>query len=269
MSAPVMKSVARAGDTSKKPVADKLVPLLERAGAAAVTIHGRSAEQRYKRAADWDLIEQVAADVNVPVIGNGDLLTHYEVEKRRRGNTHAQMIGRGALIKPWIFQEAEQVPALHTARKCRANPFRGRLLLLLLRAEITKECSCSAQTACVHADQCPVHFACLQGAELAPSAEDRVAIYRQFVSYMKDYFHDDDLGKKRAFYFLPWHFCFFSRYRPLPQSAYQHLTDEGTPLIGYRQGVFAGEVRSGMPGCHDALANQAAQGWPHYKHVTR
>ena len=85
----------------------------------------------------------------------------------------------------------------------------------------------------------------LQGRALDPSAEDRVGIYRKFVSYMKEHFHDDDLGKKRAFYFLPWHFCFFSRYRPLPQRVYQHLTDEGTPLIGYRQpGVADSEVCS-------------------------
>lgn len=58
-----------------------MVAALERAGAAAVTIHGRSSEQRYTKSADWGLIERSAEDYSVPVIGNGDILTHYEVSK--------------------------------------------------------------------------------------------------------------------------------------------------------------------------------------------
>lgn len=52
---------------------------LQNAGAAAVTIHGRTMEQRYKRAADWGLVQQAANHLTVPVIGNGDVLTYYEV----------------------------------------------------------------------------------------------------------------------------------------------------------------------------------------------
>ena len=55
----------------------------EESGAAAITIHGRTREQRYSRAADWDAIGRVAAERSVPVIGNGDILTHYEARERR------------------------------------------------------------------------------------------------------------------------------------------------------------------------------------------
>ena len=51
-------------------------------GADAITVHARSREQRYNRAADWDLIGRVAAERGVPVIGNGDILTHYEARER-------------------------------------------------------------------------------------------------------------------------------------------------------------------------------------------
>lgn len=46
----------------------------------------------------------------MPIIGNGDILTHYEAAGRAAtGGCHALMVGRGALIKPWIFQEVKEV----------------------------------------------------------------------------------------------------------------------------------------------------------------
>jgi tRNA-dihydrouridine synthase len=106
------------GESSKKVNAIDLVPLLERAGAAAVTIHGRTMEQRYKRPADWHIITNAAQSVSMPVIGNGDLLTCFEVAHRRKNACHALMIGRGALIKPWIFEEAKFVGSkLSSVRK--------------------------------------------------------------------------------------------------------------------------------------------------------
>ncbi len=52
-------------------------------------------EQRYKKPADWGLIERVAAARAVPVIGNGDVLTHYEAQRRMRGHgCLAVMVGR-------------------------------------------------------------------------------------------------------------------------------------------------------------------------------
>jgi hypothetical protein len=58
--------------------AHTLIPQLARWGAAAVTLHGRSRQQRYSREADWDYIRTCAAAgaaVGVPVLGNGDVLT--------------------------------------------------------------------------------------------------------------------------------------------------------------------------------------------------
>ena len=73
--------------------------------------------------------------------------------------TERPLCRRGALIKPWLFQEYKE------------------------------------------------------GRELAPSAGDRVEIYRRLVAHMRQHFGDDARGKRAAFYFLPWHFNFFSRYR--------------------------------------------------------
>jgi tRNA-dihydrouridine synthase 3 len=81
----------------------------EEAGAAALTIHGRSREQRYSRAADWELIGLVQAERGIPVIGNGDVLTHYEARARVAASGAAGlMLARGALIKPWLFREIHE-----------------------------------------------------------------------------------------------------------------------------------------------------------------
>jgi tRNA-dihydrouridine synthase 3 len=76
-------------------------------GAAAVTVHGRTREARYRHPAEWDAIAEVAAAVSVPVIGNGDLLFAHEIRNRLASSgCTAVMTARGALIKPWIFREA-------------------------------------------------------------------------------------------------------------------------------------------------------------------
>ena len=81
----------------------------EESGAAAIAIHGRTREQRYSRAADWDAVGRVASERGVPVIGNGDILTHYEARERMaRSGVRSVMLGRGALIKPWLFREIHE-----------------------------------------------------------------------------------------------------------------------------------------------------------------
>jgi len=77
-------------------------------GAAALTVHGRTREARYRLPADWDAIGEVAAAVSVPVVGNGDVLFGHEVHARLASSgCTAAMTARGALIKPWIFREVD------------------------------------------------------------------------------------------------------------------------------------------------------------------
>eukprot|EP00730_Choanoeca_flexa_P018632 TRINITY_DN9070_c0_g2_i1.p1 TRINITY_DN9070_c0_g2~~TRINITY_DN9070_c0_g2_i1.p1 ORF type:complete len:609 (+),score=124.53 TRINITY_DN9070_c0_g2_i1:2-1828(+) len=100
----------RTGVASNKPVMHQLSSELESWGVSALTIHGRSREQRYTRYADWDYISQCAETVpNLPVYGNGDILS-WEDAKQHREQTGVSglMIARGALMKPWIFKEIKE-----------------------------------------------------------------------------------------------------------------------------------------------------------------
>jgi len=144
--------------------APELAQRLEDAGVAAIAVHGRTREQRYTRAADWDLIARLAAERRIPIVGNGDILTCFEARSRREASRCASlMLGRGALIKPWLF------------------------------AEIAR-------------DQ-----------EWLPTVAERVQVYGRLVGFMKEHFGEDERGRKKAMYFLPWHLSFLCRYRPLPE----------------------------------------------------
>lgn len=85
----------------------------QEAGADAVGVHGRTRNQRYRLNARWDLIDEVARTVEIPVLGNGDLLTPWDLERRRGETTITSfLVARGALIKPWIFRELAEGRAL-------------------------------------------------------------------------------------------------------------------------------------------------------------
>ncbi|MEI6605196.1 MAG: tRNA dihydrouridine synthase DusB [Verrucomicrobiota bacterium] len=78
-------------------------------GVRAIAVHGRTRSQGYGGAADWDVIDAVARAVAVPVIGNGDVASAADVDRRRRETAVAGvMIGRAAMGNPWVFREARQ-----------------------------------------------------------------------------------------------------------------------------------------------------------------
>ncbi len=78
----------------------------EKAGADAVTVHGRTRDQMYSPPVDLDIIRDVKKSVGIPVIGNGDV-TDGESAKRMMEYTGCDgvMVGRGALGNPYIFSE--------------------------------------------------------------------------------------------------------------------------------------------------------------------
>ncbi|XP_058062406.1 tRNA-dihydrouridine(47) synthase [NAD(P)(+)]-like [Anopheles bellator] len=101
----------RVGIHNNKPVAHELVPRFEEWGASLVTIHGRTKEQRYTKRADWDYVQRCASQATtIPVFGNGDIYCYsdYETARERCPNIAGVMVGRGALIKPWVFQEIKE-----------------------------------------------------------------------------------------------------------------------------------------------------------------
>jgi tRNA-dihydrouridine synthase B len=84
--------------------------IAENSGAAAIIVHGRTADQGFSGHADWGVIAQVKKTVNIPVIGNGDIWQPLDALKMRaQTGCDAVMVGRGALGNPWIFRGINQL----------------------------------------------------------------------------------------------------------------------------------------------------------------
>jgi tRNA-dihydrouridine synthase B len=118
----------RAGWNDATRNAPELAQRVQDAGAAAVTIHGRTAEQSYKGCADWDLVSRVAGDLSIPVLGSGDCLEPEQIIDRMRTGVSGVLVGRGVLRNPWILAQADDLAAGRPAREI-TRAQRGRFLL--------------------------------------------------------------------------------------------------------------------------------------------
>jgi len=135
----------RMGTKDNKPNADKIIERLAfggpdnqqlgAPGCAAITLHGRSRQQRYTRSADWSYISECAALVksykdkkdeltdtirepdartlapgeNLYFLGNGDCYSHVDYyDHIQNAGVDSVMVARGALVKPWLFEEIEK-----------------------------------------------------------------------------------------------------------------------------------------------------------------
>ena len=154
----------RAGWNEGEINAPRLARMVEDAGAAAVAVHGRTAAQSYAGQSDWELIQQVAECVSIPVFGSGDCTEPgHIVERMASSPVSGVLVGRGALRNPWIFAQAaraqrgEQPETISLAE-------RGRFLLayieLLLNERVGEEAGFR-------------HMAPGQPAEAAPPARGR------------------------------------------------------------------------------------------------
>ncbi|MFD1430965.1 MULTISPECIES: tRNA dihydrouridine synthase DusB [Lacticaseibacillus] len=80
----------------------------ERAGASALAMHGRTRKQLYTGHADWNILHEVASQLTIPFMGNGDVRTPQDAKRMiDEVGADAVMIGRAALGNPWLLTQVE------------------------------------------------------------------------------------------------------------------------------------------------------------------
>ena len=96
----------RKGWDNEHIVAVEAAKTIEKAGASAIVIHGRTRSEYYTGTADWNIIKEVKQNVKIPVIGNGDIKTPQDAKRMlEETNCDGIMIGRATLGRPWILEQ--------------------------------------------------------------------------------------------------------------------------------------------------------------------
>ena len=108
------------------------------AGARSLALHPRTRSQMYTGSARWDEIAAVAAALEIPVLGNGDIKTAEDaVRMRRETGCAGVMIARGSFGQPWIFRETRAL--LEGKPKPAAPPVEERFAIALEHARMAAE----------------------------------------------------------------------------------------------------------------------------------
>lgn len=185
----------RLGCTKKLMNYIEVAQTVERAGASALTVHGRTAEDFFRGSADWTRISEIKSCLDrIPLIGNGDLQTAEQVVHAFR-NYHVDgvMIARAALGRPWLFAQAAAAiagkpippdPTMDEQRECMLHHFS----LVVDRFGPNKGTLLMRKYACCYAQ-------CKPGARLFRTHVAHVETPEQFFEVVDKYFpkykHDE------------------------------------------------------------------------------
>jgi nifR3 family TIM-barrel protein len=103
---PVSAKIRAGWDKPTGTMVREIARVIEDAGVTMLAIHARTRKQGFSGKANWDLIAEARAAVDIPVVGNGDIRGAGDVLRMvEHTDCDAVMIGRGAIGNPWIFEE--------------------------------------------------------------------------------------------------------------------------------------------------------------------
>lgn len=182
----------RLGCTRDNINANEIAKVVEEAGAAALTVHGRTAQDFFKGCADWNRISEIKSHLNsIPLIGNGDLDSAEKVvEAFRRYEVDGVMIARASLGRPWLFAHAAAAlrgeaippePTLEEQRQCMLRHYK----LVVERFGEEKGTVLMRKYACCYAQG-------KRGARHFRSNVATVTTGQQFQQVVEDYFPTEE-----------------------------------------------------------------------------
>ena len=182
----------RLGCTRDAINAIEVAQVVESAGAAALTVHGRTAQDFFRGQADWDRIAEIKPHLKrIPLIGNGDLdSAESVVDAFRRYGVDGVMIARAALGRPWLFHQARCAlrgepippdPTLEEQRQCLLHHYE----LVAARFGEAKGTQLMRKYACCYAQGRP-------GARVFRTHAAKVSTADEFREVVERYFPRDD-----------------------------------------------------------------------------
>lgn len=171
---------------------NEIARVVEEAGAAALTVHGRTAQDMFKGYADWERISEIKSYLKrIPLIGNGDLDSAEKVLRAFSNyNVDGVMIARACLGRPWLFAQAEAAlkgmpipaePTLEEQRDVMLNHYR----LVVERFGEEKGTVLMRKYACCYAQG-------KRGARYFRTHVARVATADEFYQVVREFFPEDD-----------------------------------------------------------------------------
>ena len=171
---------------------NEIARVVEEAGAAALTVHGRTAQDMFKGYADWERISEIKSHLKrIPLIGNGDLDSAEKVVHAFSNyNVDGVMIARACLGRPWLFAQAEAAlrgmpipaePTLDEQREVMLNHYR----LVVERFGEEKGTVLMRKYACCYAQG-------KRGARYFRTHVARVATADEFYQVVREFFPEDE-----------------------------------------------------------------------------
>lgn len=178
----------RKGWDEEKITAVEIAKCIEEAGAAAITVHGRTRTQFYSGKADLEIIRKVKKEVSIPVIGNGDIIDE-ESAKRMFEQTKVDgiMIGRGAMGNPWIFREL--VFYLKTGEKLAKPTLQEKLEMILLHIHKEVEEKSERVAICEMRKQICWYVKNLKESSRLREKINQITTEKEMVQVITEYFH--------------------------------------------------------------------------------
>lgn len=178
----------RKGWDEEKITAVEIAKCSEEAGAAAITVHGRTRTQFYSGKADLEIIRKVKKEVSIPVIGNGDIIDE-ESAKRMFEQTKVDgiMIGRGAMGNPWIFREL--VFYLKTGERLAKPTLKEKLEMILLHIHKEVEEKSERVAICEMRKQICWYVKNLKESSRLREKINQITTEKEMVQVITEYFH--------------------------------------------------------------------------------
>lgn len=164
----------------------EVAKLIEKAGASAIAIHGRTRSQMYEGKADWDIIGDVKKAVKIPVIGNGDIKSVDDAKKMlAQTNVDAVMIGRAALGNPWLIKQV--VESLKTGKEILEPTYQEKIIQCLEHAKKLMEIEPEKVAMFQMRGHAPWYIKGLKSSARVKNELSKIDTYEQLESILAEY----------------------------------------------------------------------------------